>query len=65
MELKQDICPHCGGTETVIGKQTAANEFVVPKYAATNFFGTALYHVICRNCGTLIRSYVDNPEALT
>ena len=65
MEYKQDICPHCGGTETVIGKQTAANEFVVSKYAATNFFGSALYHVICRNCGTLIRSYVDNPEALT
>jgi len=65
MEYKPDICPHCGGTETVIGKQTGYNEYVVHRHASTSLFGSPLYHVICRNCGTLIRSYVDNPEALT
>ena len=63
MESKQDICPHCGGTETVIGKQSGEGR-VFAEHAITTVFGTRLFHVICRSCGTVIRSYVEDPDKL-
>ena len=63
MELKQDICPHCGGTETVSGKQIGQG-CIVPGSAKTFFFSTQVMHIICRSCGTVIRSYVTDPEIL-
>ena len=63
MELKKDICPHCGETETVYGKQFGQGS-VVRADAFTLIFGIPLYHVICRTCGTVIRSYVESTERL-
>ena len=63
MELKQDICPHCGGTETVTGKQHREGG-ICPANSLFGFRNVPLYHVICRNCGTVIRSYVENPGTL-
>ncbi len=28
------------------------------------FKGENLVHVICKNCGTVVRSYVENPQVL-
>ena len=64
MERKQDICPYCGSEETVTGKQTGQG-CVVPENGMTFFFNTQMIHVICRSCGTVIRSYVKDPEVLT
>lgn len=52
------VCPYCGGTEFVIGIQGG--------YAAVNtekfsFRGQTLYHEICENCGTVIRSFIYCP----
>ena len=63
MEQKKDICPHCGGTKVVIGKQDGEARVFDPD-AITILFGTRLFHVICRNCGTVIRSYVEDPKKL-
>ena len=41
-------CPYCGKEEFVTGKQKSK----------------AVYHEICVNCGTIVRSYVKNPENL-
>lgn len=54
-------CPYCGGTEMI--------EAVQDGYASISpvgniWRGTALYHSICRNCGTVVRSYVKDPEKL-
>jgi len=54
-------CPFCGGTEFVEGYQggygaVTGNQSV--------FSGQWLHHVICRNCGSVVHSYVDNPEKL-
>ena len=64
MEKKKDICPHCGGTNTVIGEQSDRGAVFREN---TVFFlgGTPLLHVICQNCGTVIRSYVKYPGNLT
>ena len=62
MDKKQDICPHCGGTETVIGKHSGYGQ-IVPKKAWTTLNGQNLYHVICLSCGTVIRSYIEDPQS--
>lgn len=54
-------CPYCGGTDMAETYQGA--------YGATTVVGNAfrsmdLYHVICRNCGSVVRSYVKKPEKL-
>jgi len=63
MEPKKEICPHCGGTETVIGKQDGEGR-IFAKAAITIMFGTKVFHIVCRNCGTIIRSYVEDPSKL-
>ena len=53
-------CPFCGSLEFVEGVHTG--------YGAINgsglFTGADLYHQICRDCGSVVRSYVKNPEKL-
>ena len=63
MEPKKDVCPHCGGTETVVGKQWSHGQ-VFSKSAITMFVGQNLFHVICLDCGTVIRSYIEYPKQL-
>lgn len=60
MMKKIEICAFCGNNEFLEGIQKG--------YAALQGEGfwttTPLKHVICRNCGTVVRSYIDNPEKL-
>lgn len=54
-------CPYCGGTEMIVTLQTA--------YGAVTALGNALggvplYHLICRQCGCVARSFVKEPEKL-
>ncbi len=59
--IKNETCPHCGATENVIGKQVG-NAMVNPD--KISWKSEIIYHVICLNCGTVIRSYVKNPQRL-
>jgi predicted nucleic-acid-binding Zn-ribbon protein len=54
-------CPYCGGTDFVIAKQIPGIESA-DKWI--NFTGQILYHKICLNCGTVVRSYVKEPKKL-
>ena len=63
MEYKQDICPYCGGTETVSGRQTTEGG-VIRTDSKPMLRSLDLYHVICNKCGTVIRSYVLEPKKL-
>lgn len=63
MEQKQDVCPRCGGTDMVMGVQQQQGR-VWPCPARGLHFGQELIHVICKNCGTVVRSCVDHPEDL-
>ena len=64
MEQKKDICPYCGGTKTVVGKQYS-QAAVFRLNAKFMHGGTPLLHIICRDCGTVIRSCVESPSNLT
>lgn len=53
-------CPYCGKEEFVTGKQGAAYAGITVSLLKER----AVYHEICVNCGTIVRSYVKNPEKL-
>lgn len=53
-------CPFCGHSEFIEGMQGGSDAYVT----AENIFGQRLYHILCRNCGSVVRSYVKNPEKL-
>ncbi|MBQ0124716.1 MAG: hypothetical protein KBS59_00135 [Clostridiales bacterium] len=55
-------CPFCGGTEIIEAYQTSYGAI----NATSNKWGggAALYHSVCRKCGSVLRSYVKEPEKL-
>ena len=59
IQIKQ--CPFCGGTEFVYGYQGGYGAVTGDQSMLT---GQWLRHIICRNCGSVVHSYVDNPEKL-
>lgn len=54
-------CPWCGCEEVVYGVQTDRGR-VKPAKPISFDRGEKLIHVICKKCGTIVRSYVENPE---
>ena len=54
-------CPWCGCEEVVHGVQADRGK-VRPASRTTFDEGQVLIYVICKSCGTVIRSYVKNPE---
>ncbi len=54
-------CPYCGGTEVIESKASSYGAIT----AVDNMWGgIVLYHSVCRGCGSVIRSYVKEPEML-
>ena len=62
MEKKEKCC-YCGNETFVIGRQTNQGA-VTPAEKILTLKEQQLYHVICLNCWTVIRSYVKNPQKL-
>jgi predicted nucleic-acid-binding Zn-ribbon protein len=56
------FCPYCSGTQFITGRQDGYGA-VVPA-GALSLKSQKLYHVICLNCGSVVRSYVENPSKL-
>lgn len=54
-------CPYCGDTEVI---ETFQSAYGAVTAVSNKFGGAALYHSICRNCGSVLRSYVKKPEKL-
>ncbi len=61
MENK-DKCPYCGKSNTVVARQNGYARISADK--ACTFKTQTLYHIICRECGTVIRSFVKKPGKL-
>lgn len=58
-------CPWCGCKEVVYGKQDNQAsikpiKFKMPMYPKMQ----TITHIICKQCGTIIRSYIEEPEKL-
>lgn len=54
-------CPFCGGTQMIEAFQAA---YGAVSGTGNRLGGSTLYHSICRRCGSVVRSYVKNPEKL-
>ena len=61
MEIRISECPFCHGSEFIEGKQEGHGQL---QSCESAWHGSNLYHVICRRCGSVVRSYVKNPEKL-
>ena len=57
-------CSYCGGTDFIACKQTKGYASVIPAHQKTTFNGQTLYHDICKSCGTVVRSYIEQPKRL-
>lgn len=60
---KTFTCPYCGGKKFALGVQNGYAE-VYPADKFFSFKSRKLYHEICLDCGTVVRSYVKKPEKL-
>ena len=54
-------CPFCGGTEMIEAFQSAYGAVTATD---NKLGGVSLYHTVCRKCGSVVRSYVKDPEKL-
>ena len=54
-------CPYCGGTEFTEAFQAAYGAVTA---TSNKLGGRALYHSVCLNCGSVVRSFVKEPEKL-
>lgn len=52
-------CPFCGGTDLINARPSHS-----ALYGDSITSACALRHIVCRNCGSVVYSYVDNPELL-
>ena len=61
MEHKQDICPYGGGTELAKAKN-ATSYGRLCRYDSIFANGKPVFYLICLRCGTVVRSYVEDPN---
>ncbi|MBR2520978.1 MAG: hypothetical protein IKE62_02190 [Oscillospiraceae bacterium] len=54
-------CPYCGGTRMVEAFQTA---YGAVSGTGHKLSGRPLYHSVCLKCGSVVRSFVKEPEML-
>ncbi len=59
---KTNNCPFCGGTELIKGYQRGYG--AIFGESSLRYYSSTLCHIVCRNCGSVVHSYVDDPEKL-
>ena len=60
-EYVVQVCPVCGGKEFVFAYQGGYGALTSDEGA---FCTASIRHQICRQCGTVVRSFVDDPDKL-
>lgn len=61
MKISITSCPFCGGSEFVKGIQgNQGRIYSVHSLKRSQY----LVHIICLECGSVVRSYVNEPEKL-
>lgn len=69
-KLRNLTCPFCGGTEFVkgracsIGLHSSSAQIVSLRTSLMNCPTQTEIRVYCKNCGSLVRQYITNPELL-
>ena len=55
-------CPFCGGTEFTEGVQVFHGAVNKPRGLGKV---QTLHHIFCRDCGSVVRSYIYEPEKMS
>lgn len=58
----QDICPYCHGQNFVLARQRPDGKLVYSEIVTLE--PGSLYHILCLNCGTVVRTFMDDPSVL-
>lgn len=61
---KTMTCSYCGASDTILCKQPYGYTSITPADKKIAFNGQNFYHDICKNCGTVVRSFIKEPEKL-
>ncbi len=61
VEIRDTICPYCNGTKFVKAKQSG---YATLTSCESIWLGGDIYHIICLRCGSVVRSFVKEPEQL-
>lgn len=59
---KITTCPYCGCKKTAVGVQSGYAS--IRRDKTFTLKSQALYHEICLDCGTVLRSFVKRPQDL-
>ena len=63
-EVKIEKCPYCGGIELIETKACSyGGVYLVPTHKA-GAHDAYLYATVCRDCGSVVRTYCLEPEKL-
>ena len=63
-EVKIETCPYCGGTELLECSQDSYGGVYITYKAHKMYRSVRLYALVCRDCGSVIRSYCKKTEKL-
>lgn len=61
-KIRDEKCPYCGGSEFIKAMQVGQGGIIGIENAWSST--SQLNHVVCRSCGSIVRSYVGDPEKL-
>lgn len=61
VKIRTIKCPYCGGSQFITAYQAGYGAIVSNERPLS---GTWLYHTICLSCGSVTRSYVNDPLKL-
>lgn len=63
-EIKIDKCPYCGGEEFIETRVCSyGGAYLAPAHKG-GLRSVALYATVCRDCGSVARTYCNEPEKL-
>lgn len=63
-DVKIEKCPFCGGEEMIETRLESYGGVYVSPAQKGGFRSAALYAIVCRNCGSVVRTFCKNPEKL-
>ncbi len=62
-EVKIEKCPFCGGEEMIQTRVASyGGAYLTP--ANNSWRSAALFATVCRDCGSVVRTYCQDPEKL-
>ncbi|MGT2948529.1 hypothetical protein [Streptococcus devriesei] len=62
--MNTQTCPYCGENQFVTAKQNKGYAGISRSGNASSL-GQSLCLEVCKNCGTVVRFFVENPEKLS